>query len=390
MNAPLWDRYVFRRGREVFDLWAEMHKGRAPKLLYIAGGGFDVRVTSVLSAYLESCRSTAVNFESASLLLFKFTGYDLDEALIEQTAENSAALSSLFGNVGRITEIGITLASRDQEFRVAHSLMKASREITALLPGVTDIVLDVSSLPRVVYLALLTAVLDVLVKKGEANPLSAAGVNFQIVAAEDARLDGLIKSEDPSEDLVMIPGFGGGIKVEAMSSWPVVWFPVLGEGRSAQFDKVAQLAEIPEEAEVCPVLPHPSRNPRRGDQLLVEYRQQLFNSRSGTQVSNVMYAHESHPFEAYRQLRRAIDRYRISLGLLGGCRILVTPLSSKLMTIACGLACFEMKPEGCEDPNYAVGIPCAAPTRYVAARRDLLGSNPELTALVLTGVAYEP
>jgi hypothetical protein len=233
----------------------------------------------------------------------------------------------------------------------------------------------------------MTSLLDVLVDRRHAEPLSCANVNFQVLVAEDAHLDGLIRSEDPSEDLVMIPGFGGGVKVEAMGQWPVVWLPILGEGRASQFDKVADLAEVPNEAEICPVLPHPSRDPRRGDMLLVEYRNQLVNTRSPIQVANVMFAHESHPFEAYRQLRRAIERYCTSLAILGGCRVLVTPLSSKLMTIAAGLACFEMKPDG-EDAKYALGIPCAASTRYVVSRSALGASQPELTALLLTGDAY--
>jgi hypothetical protein len=57
------------------------------------------------------------------------------------------------------------------------------------------------------------------------------------------------------------------------------------------------------------------------------------------------------------------------------------------MTIAAGLACFEMKP-GRDEMNYALGIPCAAPTRYVVSRAELLATRPEVSALLLTGDAY--
>jgi hypothetical protein len=294
----------------------------------------------------------------------------------------------MFAQAGSVVDIPLQLSSSDPDFRVSHALQGVTRAIREQTSVCTDVVLDVSSLPRIVYLALITGILDALVAdKGAPEALSAKGVNFQILVAEDAQLDSSIRSEDPSEDLVMIPGFGGGIKVEAMARWPVVWFPILGEGRTSQFDKVAELAEIPSDAEICPILPHPSRDPRRGDNLLIQYRRQLFEKRNPTPISNIMYAHESQPFEAYRQIRYAIDRYRKSLGLLGGCRLLVTPLSSKLMTIAAGLACYEMKPTG-DSADYALGIPCAAPTRYVASRADLLNSKPELSALLVTGHAY--
>ena len=131
----------------------------------------------------------------------------------------------------------------------------------------------------------------------------------------------------------------------------------------------------------------PSRNPRRGDMLLLEYRQQLYGGQD-LPTTNIVYAHESNPFEAYRQLYRALDRYRQSLEILGGSRLLVTPLSSKLMTIAAGLACFDMKPPSGNNA-YALGLPYAAPTRYSVSRSDLHSSNAVLSSLVLTGTAYK-
>lgn len=144
---------------------------------------------------------------------------------------------------------------------------------------------------------------------------------------------------------------------------------------------------IPDKAEICPVLPHPSHDPRRADRLLLEYREPIFVARQ-TPTSNILYAHESHPFEAYRQMLRAMRRYRDSMLILGGCRLVVTPLASKLITIGAGLACFEMKPLGM-DENYGVAIPYAEPQRYVASTEILRASRPEISALLLTGEAYD-
>jgi hypothetical protein len=384
----LWDKYIFRRGAQVQELWEEMFANRSARVLYIAGCGFDVRVTAVLQEFLECKSSAGICFESATLGLIEFSGYELDDDLKKQTVANSQRLRELFENVGEVSVLPMKLADSSADFRVSHALQSGTQSLLKLIGDHTDVILDVSSLPRIVYLAMMTGILDYLIAdKGSAYPLAAGGVNFQVLVAEDARLDGSIRSEDPSEDLVMIPGFRGGVKVEAMAEWPVVWFPILGEGRAGQFEKVVDLAEIPNEAEICPILPHPSRDPRRGDNLLIEYREQLFNSRRPTSVNNIMFAHESHPFEAYRQMQGAIGRYRMSLSTLGGCRLLVTPLSSKLMTIAAGLACYEMKPTE-ENTDYALGIPCAAPTRYVVSIEKLLASKPEISALLLTGHAY--
>jgi len=58
---------------------------------------------------------------------------------------------------------------------------------------------------------------------------------------EDAALDSQISSEDPSNDLVLIPGYAEAVQSEALRDMPLVWFPILGENRLAQVRKVEEL-----------------------------------------------------------------------------------------------------------------------------------------------------
>jgi hypothetical protein len=76
------------------------------------------------------------------------------------------------------------------------------------------------------------------------------------------------------------------------------------------------------------------------------------------------------------------------MSILGGCRLVVTPLASKLITLGAGLACFEMHTPDLQQ-NAGVAIAHAEPTRYVASPDDLHASKPELATLLLTGQAYE-
>jgi hypothetical protein len=112
----------------------------------------------------------------------------------------------------------------------------------------------------------------------------------------------------------------------------------------------------------------------------------LFATRE-TPLSNILYAHEAHPFEAYRQLLGAMLRYRNTLRVIGGCRLVVTPLASKLITIGGALACFEMKTMS-SDHISSVAVPYAEPKRYVASIDALSASRPEISSLILTGDAY--
>ena len=385
----LWDHYVFRRGDAVPELWDSLLKDRPVELLYIAGRGFDVRARTVMREFVADQQGAGRRTVSARLLLLGLDGYELDESIEQLTEENATALEAVFSSLGRTETVRVATRDGEDEASASDTLRQRVKAVLDQVDGKTDIILDVSSLPRATYLAVLTNILQKLVPnkvavEGAAHPLYADGVNFQVFVAEDANLDGRIRAEDPSNDLVNIPGFFAAWQAESVQDWPLVWFPVLGEGRVNQLQKIA--GSIPTEAEVCPVLPHPSKDPRRADRLLVEYREPLFDSRK-TPTSNILYAHESHPFEAYRQLLGAMWRYQSSMTILGGCRLIMTPLGSKLITLGAGLACFEMRPADL-NAKYGVAIPHAEPRRYLASAESLRQSEPEVSVLLLTGEAY--
>lgn len=385
----LWDHYVFRRGDGVHELWDDLLKDRPVKLLYIAGRGFDVRAQSVMRDFVAGQQGAGRQTVSAKLLLLGFHGYELDDDVEALTQENAAALEAIFAPLGETVTVTVTRREGEEEASASDGLRQRVKAVLDEIAGKTDIILDVSSLPRATYLALLTNILHRLVpdkvpREGTEHPLYASGVNFQVLVAEDAKLDGQIRAEDPSNDLVNIPGFLATWQLESVQDWPLVWFPVLGEGRVNQLQKIG--GSIPAEAEVCPVVPHPSKDPRRADRLLVEYREPLFDSRK-TPTSNILYAQEAQPFEAYRQILGAMKRYQNSMSILGGCRLVMSPLGSKLITLGTGLACFEMRPTDLT-AKYGVAIPHAEPRRYIASVDALRQSKPDVSVLLLTGEAY--
>lgn len=385
----LWDRYVFRQGRKVDELWDSLYAGKSSKLIYITGKGFDTRARVVMDRFVKGLHSARATIQQSMLVLVELADYELDADITNLTTENTAILKSSFFPESIIKEISIG-ASDDEDMSSGNALALGVKKVLDLISGHTDIILDISAMPRVVYLSILTNILNKLVPdkldQKSGNPLAARQVNFQVLVAEDARLDGLIKAEDPSNDLIYVPGFSGAMHAESARDWPIVWFPFLGENRSQQMQKIIELAEIPDSAEICPILPHPSKNPRRADNLLVEYSEVLFDSRS-TPTSNIFYVHESNPFEAYRQLLTAMNRYKDSMRILGGCKMVVSPLGSKLMTLGAGLACFEMKPIDL-NAKYGVALPHSEPKRYVASISELQSCTPTLYALLLTGESY--
>ncbi|HXT71686.1 MAG TPA: hypothetical protein VN700_18160 [Vicinamibacterales bacterium] len=223
-------------------------------------------------------------------------------------------------------------------------------------------------MPRTVYFPLIARLLYLLDHNGEKSSRG----NLHVLVAEDPGYDSSIHEEGVDEKAEFLASFGGGFDEEGVAT-PKVWLPMLGERKQTQFDRIQDRVK-PDE--VCAVLPSPSRDPRRADNLVLEYQKQLFDELH-LDGRNFLYASEQNPFEVYRRLRSAVLRYGDVFKVLGGCRVAISPLSSKLMSLGALLTAYELKLL-----NYPVGIAHVDAQGY---RLDDGVPNPELFGLWLTG-----
>lgn len=161
----LWDHYVFRRGSGVHDLWDRLHDNRPMRVLYIAGRGFDVRAQTVMREYVTNLQNAGRRVGSAKLLLIGFSGYELDEDIRALTEENAATLETIFKLLGSSDTITMAGSASDGDDDIGASILLRGgvQKVLATVADHTDIVLDVSSMPRMTYLALLTSLLQKLV-----------------------------------------------------------------------------------------------------------------------------------------------------------------------------------------------------------------------------------
>jgi hypothetical protein len=238
----------------------------------------------------------------------------------------------------------------------------------------SDVVVDVSAMPRGVYFPLIARLLYLL----DEWPADGPAPNLHVLVAEDPGLDSRIREEGIDEAADFLYSFEGRFNQEATASFPKVWIPLLGENRVTQFDRIYDLVK-PDE--VAPVLPSPSRNPRRADDVVIQYRELLFDQ-LGIDPRDFLYASEQNPFEVYRQVRKAVLHYREVLGLLGGCKFALSALSSKLMSLGPLLVAYELKRAGMD-----VGVAHIECQGYRIASPD---SNPEIVGLWLSGECYAP
>jgi hypothetical protein len=366
-----WHDYVLFRDSSFRSFWEAHVTERSRSILFVLGQGFDPRTCVGLRVITE----TAGNALAETMVL----EYDEGDAaarqgLKQRVASNRSELQSLVAGKGQVSSRKVVFRSRDGRRVGDRSAANVFSDETYLTPF-SDIIVDISAMPRNVYFPLLARLLyfhDDLKQKQQASP------NIHVIVAEDPNLDYHIRDEGVDETASYLHPFEGKFNREATGQQPKVWIPVLGEGRTTQFDRIYDLVK-PDE--VCPVLPSPSRNPRRGDNIVMEYRDLLFDQLR-IDPRNIIYSSEYNPFEVYRQIRKAAIQYHDVLDLVSGCKIALSALCSKLMSLGVFLVGYELKSE----KTLQIGIAHIECQSYDMP--DSVIPNPEIVGLWLAGECY--
>lgn len=346
-----WDPYVLSHGAEFHTFWGNHLASRERDVLFIVGRGFDVRALDVSQAIME-----AAGVGRRDLWLLHFDQDRPDSEKSRQMAlKNERGYRAQF-STSKITEIKIGLGGPTKSTATSRNTKLALTERDAF-KSYTDIILDISAMPRMVALtaiAQLTTLLDAMAKQDGTD------VNLHVTTAESIVSDRRASTGSLSDVVTHVVGFSGRLNAGSDEYLPRVWFPVLGENQTNRLRLIRQ--ELRPD-EICPVIPFPSRESRRGDKIIASYRQTLFDDFQ-VEPRNILHACEFNPFEAYKQMFGAIDRYRFALREFGGCKAYVSPLSSKLLSVGALLACYDHKFTTLHDRLLSVGMPCVESVSY--------------------------
>ncbi|GIW86329.1 MAG: hypothetical protein KatS3mg108_0653 [Isosphaeraceae bacterium] len=370
-TAPIppmrWRDYVLEKGEGLSSFWAGHLAGRERSVLVVLGKGFDPRSHAGLDMILAAGGGGRRHV----------LGLDYDEgegsASLAYAARVQQNWDHIVGSVGgrgevRVHPLPFLSGTRRVGPLNAANIFNAHEELTRY----DDVVVDISAMPRGIYFPLLARLLFLL---DEAHQRQEAPTNLHVIVADDPLLDSRIMDEGIDETAEFLHSFEGSFSREATGQQPKVWIPLLGEGRTTHFDRIYDRVK-PDE--ICPVLPFPSKNPRRGDDIVQEYRDLLFDQHR-LDPRSLMYAAEQNPFEVYRRVRKAVFHYRDTLDLIGGCKVALSALSSKLMSLGTLMVAYELKPQ------LDIGLAHIDCRGY---RVEDFESSPELFGLWLAGECY--
>ena len=366
-----WSEYFLVVDDDAHTFWADRLNKSDKPALFILGKGFDPRMPSALALLIDAgFRGTG---SSVRAIAYDEGADSPSQRQAQQANENWTRVTELCS--GADLDLSVTsIAMRSTDGRLlgpasALEVFEASAQLTPF----SDVIVDISALPRALYFPLIAKLLTIC---DEAK----APLNLHVMVTEHPILDKAIADEGVEETAYYLPGFLGEADMQSTADHPLVWIPLLGPGQYVQLQRIRELVNA---REISPLLPSPAINPRTADELLLEYRRFLFDELRIDHRSFV-YTSEFNPFEVYRQLCSMILHYRMALAPLGGSKAVVSVHSTKLMSLGALLATYDLKQSGVH-----VGVADVASHGYTLADADERERPPgRVFSMWLAGEAY--
>lgn len=373
-RSYLWNNYFLRYGDEFENFWKK-YLYAEKNILFILGCGFDPRMCDGLQILLNNKSSSGISCLAIDYNEGPSSPSDAHYADKKANMDNLRLIAN--GKTGLEVKT-VLLRDRKQDFVGPRNTTKLFSDIDEL-KGYSDIVIDISALPLSVYFPLIAKILHILdTAKLKNNPKIP---NLHIIVSENILIDQYILQQELDDEAILVYPFMSNLETENPEKIPRIWIPVLGENQTMQMEKISTLIN-PDE--ICPILPSPSLDPRRGDNIILEYRKTF--DKLGVSSQNIIYGAEQNPFELYREILSTIHRYRSSLQSLGTCKIALSVLSSKLMSISALLAAYESKKNDLD-----VGIAQVFSKGFTMKKElitDDIKANSELFSLCIFGECY--
>jgi hypothetical protein len=334
MNNYRWNPYALLSGEDLKQCFLK-HFTAASSILIIMSKGFDIRMNIALEELKANPNSPAIK-----CLLINFDeGADSSSHQYQHLVDrNMQELGHLLPE-SNIVNANIQLWHKDGTTKRRIGDRRAAGIIDKInLSDYTDIIVDISALPRGIYFSMIGKLLTMI----DTMPTDNAP-NLMVTVAENPDLDMAIHDDTPDDEPNFLQGFSGQIDSSSGNrEEPLIWMPILGENKEHYIRKAYNFLGP---SETCPILPFPSRNPRRPDAIITSYHRLLFDEFIVEQ-QNIMYVPEQNPFEAYRILSNAIQNYHDSLAPIGDCKTVLSTFSSKLLSIGTLLTAYELKLKG--------------------------------------------
>lgn len=284
-----WKSYLMYRQKQNLEAFlSEYYTGKVgSRILFLLGKGFDPRMNNILRLFLENTPG-----QKLDCIAFDFPNGEASEktkVLFDNNVCEFLKLKSKYNFLFSELKIDCELP---WDKRIAHVCRKI---LTKDLSDYSDVVLDVSSLPRAFYFNIGKALFNKL--SGDKSK------NLFFAVSENVMIDEKIKKVPRSDAIEPLVGFRSVPNREANLGRINILVNLMGEQDTMVLERIyAHFQPM----DMFPVLPFPSKDPRHSDNLMLKYHE-FFKGKHFTEPQNITYADEQNPFELYRIVSNMIQ-----------------------------------------------------------------------------------
>lgn len=326
MEKGRWsEKCVVHLDQEVLSFFKEHFKERHRACLVIGGAGFDPRSSEIIKDLHD------VLGERLSAKLIKEERPDPDHRLVER-ADSNLEYIKRFCN--KVVVDKVEIFAGDDAVIGGRNVIEVISKIDFSV--YTDILIDLSALSMGISFPIVSFVYKTAKERN-------IKVNVHLALLSNPDLDAAIKSE-PNEKTSEIFGFKfqnlyGELEKASL------WLPLLSENKQEVLKKIhATLSPH----DICPILPFPSEEPKKGDRIAFQTYNSLESEWGGLldnewelDPKNFVYADERTPLDIYRSILRIDDERKPVFETFGGSTTILSPLGSKIPAIGALMAAIE-------------------------------------------------
>lgn len=353
-----WANCITNFDEDVDEFVADYFVEPSRRVLLVAAAGFDPRsrrIAQMLSSVLG---------DRLSSLFIREERPASSAALFEQADKNEAALRAIVPNCNILK---VEIFADDSAPVGGARIIKLLGE-HPIADDVTDVILDLSALSIGVGFPAARLLLE--------DCEAATNRAFHLMIVSNPELDDRI-SGVPCSRPSPVKGFSPPMEADGEQDLAQIWIPQLARGRMSALTQIG--IAIGRCYKICPLLPFPSRNPRRADDLLSEYQTALVDEWE-VDPRDVVYASEKNPLDCYRTLSTLKVRFDRTMAGTYEPRMVLSPVGSKVLAAGALMAAIEheMAVQYIETESYSfVGTP------------DMPANLPDMTVhLILSGPIY--
>lgn len=358
-RRKFWSRAISHSGEDV-AAFAKAHFGEAHrKTLLVAGAGFDPRAKAV-AQMLVSCAS-----QQLAAVLIREERPGADPALRTLADANAAELLSL---IPAATVEAVDIFAADGAAVGGRTIVSKLSSLT-VFSSFTDVVIDFSALSIGIAYPITRLLIEALREAGS----DSGKPNVHVMVADSPDVDTAITSVS-SDKIEPVHGFKGEFSLGGRTTSAKLWLPQLRPDKRQVLGRIHRFVDP---ADVCPVLPFPSRNPHSADHLIEQFREE-FDSTWAVDAHDIVYAHEKDPLDLYRAILDIDEARERVFRDVGGSLTILSPSGSKVLSVGALMAAVER--------NFPV-IYCEA-LSYSLKGEQMTQYKSELMHIWLLGEAY--